>query len=345
MKKIRVFIVIAILVTAQFACNMPGSGGETSQQATEIPSPNQTLTALFAITPLSVTTTATLRPVITATPASEGESENPTATSQAGDHPTATATGSVSNNTPQVATKTLPASVQRTATRVIPAVTATVPNARITTQAIANFLSTAPTLDGDWSEWKDTTREYPANNVTFGKSSWTNDDDLSGSFHVGWDNNYLYIAVKVRDDQYVQNSSGANLYKGDSIELLVDTRLRDDYYSTQLSADDFQLGISPGKPDVNGTKEAYLWFPANLAGGRNNVKIASRSESGIYRVEAAIPWSVLEMTPSAGMHIGFALSVSDNDQSGENLQQTMVSSAPNRSLLDPTTWGDLQLVK
>ena len=207
----------------------------------------------------------------------------------------------------------------------------------------ANYLNTPPTLDGDWSEWKDITQEYPANNVTYGRSNWTGEDDLAGSFHVGWDTTYLYVAVKVRDDQYVQNASGENIYKGDSLEILLDSKLRDDYYYSQLSPDDFQLGISPGRPDVNGTREAYLWFPTSVAGSKSGVKIAARSENGVYRVEAAIPWSLFETTPSVGAHYGFVLSVSDNDNPNENVQQTLVSNAAGRVLTDPTTWGDLEL--
>jgi hypothetical protein len=66
---------------------------------------------------------------------------------------------------------------------------------------------------------------------------------------------------------------------------------------------------------------------------------------GIWRVEAAIPWSILGVSPADEMHLGFAVSVSDNDAGGENLQQSMVSSAAARSLVDPTTWGDLTLQK
>jgi hypothetical protein len=335
--KNRAFWAVAVLVLAQLSCNMPGvvDGGETTQ---EIPSPNQTLTALFAITPPSGTATATLPPVITATQAgSNPTAADPTATS-------APASNVVATQTP-VANATAIARATATSTRAVAVATATIPSARPGTQVIANFLNTAPTLDGDWSEWKDVTKEYPANNVVFGRQNWTGEDDLSSSFHVGWDNSYLYIAVKVRDDKYVQNASGENIYKGDSIELLIDTKLREDYYYNELSPDDFQLGINPGRPDVNGTREAYLWFPAKIKGAKGDVKIASRSENGVYRVEAAIPWSVLEMTPTAGMHVGFAISVSDNDNAGENVQQTMVSSVPGRSLLNPTTWGDLQLVK
>jgi len=66
---------------------------------------------------------------------------------------------------------------------------------------------------------------------------------------------------------------------------------------------------------------------------------------GIYRVEARIPWSVFNVTPSNGKHFGFALSVSDNDNSGWNEQQSMVSSAGNRHLTQPMTWGELMLAR
>ena len=333
--KIRVLLVIAALFAAQLACNNPIRG---SGQDTQISSPNMTLTALFAVTPRG-TATATLPPVITNTPASANTDTvqpavNSTPTVIVQTLPTATASV-VSSPTPMV--QVLP-----TATAVVPAA---IPGTRPRAAVVAKYLSTPPTIDGDWSEWKDLTTEYPANNVVWGRDKWTGEDDLSSSFHIGWDNSYLYIAVKVRDNKYVQNAPGADLYKGDSIEVLMDTKLQDDYYYNQLSPDDFQLGISPGRPDPSGTKEAYLWFPDNIAGGRSGVKIASRLESGMYRLEAAIPWNIFEMTPANGMHYGFALSVSDNDDPTQNVQQKMVSNDPNRRLADPTTWGDLQLVK
>lgn len=347
--KISAILAIIVMMLIQLACNLPiyAGGGEVTP---DIPSPNKTLTALFAITPpeAEITATSTLPPVVTATTSSEqGGGISPTDTSQ----PAATATTApTATNTPTLPppTATLAPTATRpapTATVTRPAATATVPNVRVGVQAVANFLSTPPTLDGDWSEWKNTTKEYPANHVVFGKQNWTGEDDLAGSFHVGWDNDYLYLAVKVRDDKYVQNATGENIFKGDSIEILLDTKLRDDFYTTRLSPDDFQLGINPGRPDANGVKEAYLWFPSNIAGARNKVQIASRNEDGIYRVEVAIPWSVFEVTPASGMHMGFALSVSDNDNQNENIQQTMVSNIAGRKLLDPTTWGDLHLVK
>jgi hypothetical protein len=325
--KKRLALVAAALLIAQMACNLPNrsNGGA----ATQLPAPNQTLTALFAFTPLAgnPTVTATLPPVVTATKAQVSV-------------PTATNT-----QAPPTPTVTIPPAPTSTFTLVPPRPTATIPGVRGQSPVVAKYLNTPPTLDGDWGEWKNLTTEYPAGFVVFGKNNWENDDDLEASFHVGWDNNYLYLAVKVRDDKYVQNATGENIFKGDSIEILLDSKLQDDYYYNKLSPDDFQLGINPGRPDPGGTKEAYLWFPNNIAGARSGVQIASRLEDGVYRVEVAIPWSVFEITPAAGRHYGFALSVSDNDNGDENLQQTMVSNVAVRHLTDPTSWGDLRLDK
>lgn len=314
-----VFAMIA-LMAAQMACNLPTQ----ENKPTGLPSANQTLTALFAITP-GGTSTPTLPPVVTSTTAPGA--------------PTATSTQSPAANP----TATFTQRPNPTATSVPPS--ATIPGMRPRAAIRAVFLSTPPVLDGDWSEWKDITDEYPAATLVYGGSNWTNADDLAGSFHIGWDNNYLYVAVKVRDDVYVQNATGENIFKGDSIEILFDRQLQADFYVSSLSPDDFQLGLSPGRPDPSGTREAYLWLPSNIAGNRSGVTIAARQETGIYRVEAAIPWNVLETTPVAGAHYGFALSVSDNDDASANVQQSMVSNVSTRRLTDPTTWGDLLLVR
>ncbi len=210
---------------------------------------------------------------------------------------------------------------------------------------IARYLTIPPRLDGDWAEWKGLTDEYPANTVVFGKKKWTGPDDLSASFRLGWDEDYLYLGVKVHDDQYVQAASGADLYNGDSLELLLDTRRKEDAGTASLSDDDFQLGISPGHPRPGIGQGAYLWTPNYLAGEKKTIQVEASQESGMYRLEAAIPWSIFEMRPVAGQHYGFAISVGDTDDGDSGVMQSMVSNLPARHPADPTTWGDLQLVK
>ena len=86
--------------------------------------------------------------------------------------------------------------------------------------------------------------------------------------------------------------------------------IRDSFYTATISQDDYQFGISPGNPDKGINKEVYLWYPVSKKGSKSNVLVSSQFEiSPIYRVEVGIPWSLLEITPAAGMHIGFAVSV------------------------------------
>jgi hypothetical protein len=60
-------------------------------------------------------------------------------------------------------------------------------------------------------------------------------------------------------------------------------------------------------------------------------------------VEAAIPWTDFGVVPYAGENLGFAFSASDNDDSTQNVQQSMVSSTPGKRLTNPTTWAELSL--
>ena len=62
---------------------------------------------------------------------------------------------------------------------------------------------------------KPTNTSYP---MLFGvQKFWKDAADLEGAYAAGWDNDYLYISVKVTDDIYVQNTSGAMIYEGDSM--------------------------------------------------------------------------------------------------------------------------------
>ncbi|MBI4928260.1 MAG: hypothetical protein HY835_10875 [Anaerolineae bacterium] len=323
MKKLRLLLPLAALMLAALACNFP----TLPRTESTLPPLDQTMTALFQ-------TAAAIPPSATAAPLEPTRTLQVIPTQPAQPSPTFTAPLPTATNPPPP-TNTLPPPPPPTATR---------PPVRPGANVEAPYLGTPPVLDGDWSEWKTIAREYPATHVVYGKSSWTGEDDLAGSYYVGWDNTYLYLAVKVRDDKFVQTAEGQNIYKGDSLELLLDTDLNGDFYSTTLSGDDFQLGISPGRPEIaSGNAEPYLWFPSSRAGKPSGVIIAARQETGQYRVEVAVPWTALGISPSRGLRLGFALSVSDNDSSGSAVQESMVSSAAGRSLVDPTTWGEVTL--
>jgi hypothetical protein len=325
--RVKLIIVILALAGAILACSFPSVQTKPTQEKL---SPDQVMTAVFSSGILGSLTPPAANTGLAVTETSNGIPTNTLLPTLA------------------VAVSQVPTSTQTP----IPSLTPTVsPPPTLTPKAIlpgrpgahiaAAYFKDPPILDGNWDDW--VTPEYSANGVVYGSGNWTGAADLSSAFRVGWDIKNLYIAAKVRDDIYAQNASGNNLYLGDSLEILLDTDLKVDYYNNVLSPDDYQLGISPGFGSIQGAKEAYLWFPRYLMGTRGAVQIESIPMADGYRVEAAIPWSVFGITPIAGYRYGFAFSVSDNDLPNQNAQQTMISSASKRVLTQPMSWGELFL--
>lgn len=306
---ILVSIVLVLVITV--ACNLPMFATPTPFV---FPTPDMTMTALFA--PTQVVPTATAVPA-TETPL---PSETP--------QPTPTAT-----NPPPTATSTKTA---------IPP-TVVPPSHRSSPQFEAIYVKKAPQLDGGWGDW--VAEQYPANYVVWGRDNWKNAEDLSSSFMAEWDEDYLYIAWKVFDEKYVQVNTGDKIYLGDSVEVLFDSFVQADYWNQYLDWDDYQIGVSPGKTTVGNKPQAYIWFPTSKTGSTTKVIIGTKTFDGGYRVTIGIPWKTLGVDPYNGAHFGFAASVSDDDSKHGDEQQSMVSSSPHRVLADPTTWGDLVLVK
>jgi len=327
MRKTMITAIIALILIVSFSgCNF---SFQNLNPTPFFPTPNYTMTALFSVDEIQATNPPLNFPVNTAEP------QLPTIqpTGQATEAPTqAAATYTAS-----------PTVIPPTNTSLPPNATNTAVTVRGGTWVNGKYMKTAPVLDSIWDEWDAT--KYPAKYVVYGASQWEDSDDLEGSFAVGWNETYLYLAVKVLDEKYVQNATGEDIYKGDSIEILVDTNLYGDLSTTSLSSDDFQIGISPGKGGVDGDKEVYLWYPSGKAGSIDDAIVASSNSDGVYRVEVVIPWKVFNITPANGQQYGFGLSVSDNDDSSENIQQSMVSNLRNRRLVDPTSWTVLTLTK
>jgi hypothetical protein len=211
------------------------------------------------------------------------------------------------------------------------------------TPVAAYFAATPPKIDGALSDWGNSLG-YSVSNVMFGSTENT------ARFSLRWDTTYLYLAVKITDQKFVQETSGgANLYKGDSLEILLDTNLKGDFCDATMTDDDFQLGISPGyllDPALGGPS-AYLWYPARSKGARTlliSAVLTSSPDPAGWILETRIAWSVFGVRPGGGENYGFALSVSDNDHPGTAQQDGMISTAPKRSSsLNPVLWGALQI--
>lgn len=304
-------ITLLLLATMIGACTLPGAATPTPFT---FPTPNLTHTAIFAASP---------------TPGQEGTpepGESPQATSDL-DNPPGT-------DEPQDDGTALPTSTVRSGT-----------GNQVRDNGVlinAAYFSSPPTIDGELGEWGSITA-YDANQtVPSGGENWTGAGDLSATFYVGWDANYLYLAVRRSDDTFVQLSYGRYLFRGDDVEIQIDADLSGDFFSGVMSSDDYQIGLSPGNFSTL-DPEAYRWYPTYLEGWVYTATVAAKQVGTGYDLEARIPWSALGITPSEGAAYGFALALSDNDQAGKSVWESMVASVGTRTLTDPTTWGTLKL--
>ncbi len=240
--------------------------------------------------------------------------------------PTATATSAINP------TVTLPGGV-------------TVPTPTTSGNVEAVRLPASPTIDGSLSEWS-TAPTYTSAFRVFNAPGWNGTEDLTAVWRLAWDNTNLYIAVEVTDDTHVQIETGNLIYRGDSVDIQVDTDRNGDF-GDGVSPDDFQITFSPG--NFGTLPPSAFRFQGRPDGrfldapGGNNVTLAAVQTADGYILEAAIPWSDLNLTPSEGLVIGIALNASDNDSPGTAVQEVMMSHVSTRTLTDPRGWGTLTL--
>jgi eukaryotic-like serine/threonine-protein kinase len=200
-----------------------------------------------------------------------------------------------------------------------------------------------PLLDGSLDEW--TPRAYPISHVVYSMegTTWQGTGDLYGYGYLAWDDAFLYLGVQVDDDVHAQTETGETIFRGDEVEIQVDTNLSADFDDNSLSDDDLQIGFSPGDFSAL-APEVHIWRPTSLASSGPMVELAARKTGEGYTLETAIPWWVLQGRPPTETPVGITLNVSDNDTPSEAQQIRLLSNAPNRQWGDPTTWGTLILV-
>ncbi len=202
----------------------------------------------------------------------------------------------------------------------------------------AAIVGSPPPTDGDLTEW--TYWPYAVDKPAYGQENWQSLDDLSAVWSAAWDDQYLYLAVKVRDEAFVKMAHGDQIYKQDSLEIWINTDPGN--RSNVLGSKDFQLGVAPG-PNAPEHAEAWLWLPTDEAHPVGDVLMATQLQPDGYHLEVKIPWSNFHVLPFAGEGFAFTLALNDDDSPGGPEQETQLTNVEGAKLTDPLTWGILVL--
>ncbi|RJE88382.1 hypothetical protein D3P07_10265 [Paenibacillus sp. 1011MAR3C5] len=192
------------------------------------------------------------------------------------------------------------------------------------------------TIDGSLEDWH-LDNPFPLNRESqvlmqeYGGAS-----DLSGQGYVSWDEDYVYLALEMKDDHHVQQESGFGIYLGDSVQ-----------FSLKL---DEKTGAPQGVHELGaalregGSASTFRWLaPQPFKPGDIPAMKAGINRSGEQTIyEIALPWSELGVTaPSEGLQLKFSLLVNDNDGQGRKGWMEYNSGIGYK---DERAFGDLFLV-
>ena len=208
----------------------------------------------------------------------------------------------------------------------------------------ATRLDRAPSIDGRLDEWSGP--DQAISSVVYGAENYSGPDDLSGRVWLGWDDQALYVAALVFDDVVSQSNWGNGIYQGDSLELQWDTDLAGDFNADTFNADDWHIGLSPGNFTTLGP-DSYVWSPRAISGAAAGIQVEAQSyvqggRRAGYALEAAIPWSLVNIRPRAAQTFGLTVAISDDDLP-QPVQQSMLATSPTRQWHRPSTFNTLVL--
>jgi hypothetical protein len=162
---------------------------------------------------------------------------------------------------------------------------------------------------------------------------------MKSDFYLAWDENNLYMTAKVTDPTPMMNAQrDLNVWKGDNVEMFFGpgdlTTPGDPLFN------DRQLIMSAQMTDG---QPFWYWFFTNRQKPVNMIVQASPDGQG-YILEAAIPWSTVNMTAAAGTEFKFDFGFDNSDTGLKRIQQWMWNGTPQNST-DRSMWGRAKLVQ
>jgi hypothetical protein len=160
---------------------------------------------------------------------------------------------------------------------------------------------------------------------------------FGAGFRLCWDDQNLYVLALVHDATPQKNSqNGATLANGDSVELYIGAENPEK--DGALLPGDRRIVLSAA--NAEGEARAYVF------GAATQPAIATKVLPGVdaksYTLEAAIPWSVLNVKPETNRVLRFDLGVNDSGD-GTTRDCQLMWNGTDKNGAERTHWGRLKL--
>lgn len=191
---------------------------------------------------------------------------------------------------------------------------------------------TKPVIDGNFSEWNGLEGVH-TRRVIYGGSF--NPKNTDGFFTMRADNEFLYLYADITDDEPQENQFPApQAWRDDSIEFFFGT---DTSRHTSYKTTDHRIRIVPQN------KKNKFAYDAGVddVSMKENIKAAVVYSEHGYKVEAAIPFSLLGITKlKIGQPVRGDFQINDADNGKERSRLVLWNSVKDNPYADASVWGN-----
>ncbi len=191
------------------------------------------------------------------------------------------------------------------------------------------------TDDGHVEEWANSTRIVM-------QRSGISPRDGSGIGYVGWDTQYLYVGVDIKDNKILNTVKGPKLFQEDCFELFISTEPRDDDEGYGPYDRYFLMTVT------NGDGQSVLYnviehSPIKVAPVEGAQFKAIETEEG-WALEVALPWSSFkDFEAKPGAIAAMEMRIIDADIPGSRSRRSYNPVQEHINMSGPTTWSLMRL--
>ncbi|HOQ62354.1 MAG TPA: sugar-binding protein [Clostridia bacterium] len=232
-------------------------------------------------------------------------------------------------------------------------------------------------IDGDLSEW-DTARGLKIDDqsqIIDQIEHWDGVEDCSMEIYVMWDEENLYVAMKIMDDTPLVYREGFPLDELDSVILFLSTDPLADPERTEYTATDWRIVQSADR--FNNNYDFFIYVDREMIadnkgwgtrGEYGDELVFDDYEGAIVKVDGGIVWEgriplhnlsnadIPRLVPAAGMTVGFDFSILDVDLPCPGIHSLRIQSSARLDGRDrtpamhdvdrnPSLWGTLTFVE
>jgi hypothetical protein len=208
--------------------------------------------------------------------------------------------------------------------------------------ATASRAGRAPNIDGDLADWSEAQWQTlnESRQVTLGAAVRHGDDDLHGRFALRYDDEHLYVAVQVRDENVAFNTQAT---EGDGVELYFASPVASEI-TFPRDTDWHRLVVTPFTGDGTSAGEAAGKARIQQFGAQTLAEVrAAYARGGTgYAIELAVPWRELGWRQRPDARTQFDLALNDRDL-GPRRESQLTWSGTDRNAFGSKHYGQVTM--